>query len=80
MVRKETEDSTEAQTEAAAKAAQQVTVPQITGLSEADAQRMLDSFGLKGVSSGTTSSTQYSAGQVCSQTPAQGNLFQREIP
>ena len=77
VVRKETEDSTEAQTEAATKAAQQVTVPQITGLSEADAQRMLDSFGLKGVSSGTTSSTQYSAGQVCSQTPAQGELVSK---
>lgn len=77
VVRKETEDSTEAQTEAAAKAAQQVTVPQITGLSEADAQRMLDSFGLKGVSSGTTSSTQYSARQVCSQTPAQGELVSK---
>ena len=77
VVSKETEDSTEAQTEAATKAAQQVTVPQITGLSEADAQRMLESFGLKGVSSGTTSSTQYSAGQVCSQNPAQGELVSK---
>ena len=77
VVKKETEDSTEAQTEAATKAAQQVTVPQITGLSEADAQRMLESFGLKGVSSGTTSSTQYSAGQVCSQNPAQGELVSK---
>lgn len=77
VVSKETEDSTEVQTEAATQAAQQVTVPQITGLSEADAQRMLESFGLKGVSSGTTSSTQYSAGQVCSQKPAQGELVSR---
>lgn len=77
VVSKETEAQTEVQTEAATEAVQQVTVPQITGLSEADAQRMLESFGLKGVSAGTTASAEYSAGQVCTQDPKQGELASR---
>ena len=73
----QTEAATEAKTEAATKAVETVTVPQITGLSEADARKMLESFDLKGVSDGTVVSSEYSAGQVCSQNPVQGSTAAR---
>lgn len=68
--------ATEKQTEKTTEA-KNVSVPDIRGRSEDDALELLESFGLTGSKSGETQSSQYKPGQVCSQSPASGELVEK---
>lgn len=71
-VKQETESESESETNG-----KSVSVPEILGLSEADAQKLLKSYGLTGTKKGEKDSDKYSAGQVCSQSPEKGEVVAR---
>ncbi len=55
----------------------QVSVPEIRGLSEEDAKKLLESYGLTGTKKGEAEATGYTAGQICSQSPEKGEMVER---
>lgn len=67
-----TEKTTEASTEA-----RNVSVPDIRGKTEKDALELLESYGLTGSKSGEKESSQYNPGEVCSQSPQNGEMAAR---
>lgn len=67
-----TEAVTEKTTEKTTEAAKSVTVPKIVGNSEAEALKLLESFGLTGKKKGEITSDKYATGEVCSQSPEEG--------
>ena len=72
-----TEAVTEKVTEKTTEAAKSVTVPKITGNSEEEAKKLLESFGLKGKKTGEAASDKYATGEVCSQSPGEGDIAQK---
>lgn len=72
-----TADTENSQTEVQTESKQQVSVPEITGYLEADANKLLESYGLVGVCTGSVQTSEYQAGQVCSQSPKKGELATR---
>ena len=71
-VKQETESESESETNG-----KSVAVPEILGLSEADAQKLLKSYGLTGEKKGEKDSDKYTAGQVCTQSPEKGEMVAR---
>ena len=47
---------------------------EILGLSEADARKLLKSYGLTGEKKGEKDSDKYTAGQVCTQSPERAKM------
>lgn len=73
-----TEKTTEVSTEGESEKVQQVSVPDILGKTEKEANEQLASFGLTGVKKGEASSgSGYEPGKVCAQTPEGGELVAR---
>lgn len=54
-----------------------VAVPQILGKTEEEALELLKSYGLTGVKKGEADSSEYAAGQICSQSPAKDEMAER---
>ncbi|MDO4323440.1 MAG: Stk1 family PASTA domain-containing Ser/Thr kinase [Lachnospiraceae bacterium] len=54
-----------------------VSVPEITGKTEKEALELLSSFGLTGKNAGTAASADYLPGQVCVQSPEQGEMVEQ---
>ena len=73
--RKETEKTTEASTET--EGIQKVSVPELLGRTEDDALRLLGNYGLTGKKTGEAESAEYKAGEVCDQTPEQGQMVEK---
>lgn len=69
-----TEATTEKETEKTTEAAKSVTVPKIVGNSEEEALKLLEGFGLKGKKTGEAASDKYATGEVCSQSPGEGDI------
>jgi serine/threonine-protein kinase len=74
--KKTTEKATEKMTEAVTES-KSVSVPDLRGKTESDALALLESYGLTGQKSGEKESSQYNAGEVCSQTPGKGEMVTR---
>ena len=72
---KKAEKTTEAMSET--EVTKTVSVPQITGKSEEEAVKLLESFGLKGKNAGTQESGEYLAGEVCTQSPESGEMVKQ---
>lgn len=70
----QTETLTEKSTEKATEAAKSVTVPRIVGNTEEEALKLLESFGLTGKKTGEKTSEEHATGEVCSQSPGEGEV------
>lgn len=55
----------------------QVSVPEILGSTEEEAKKLLESYGLTGTKKGEAEAPGYTAGQVCTQSPAKGEVVER---
>ncbi len=71
----ETELVTEKESES--EPVQTVSVPELSGRTEADALKLLESYGLTGRKTGEKESADAQAGEVCDQSPDAGELVQR---
>ncbi len=74
--RKEPAQTTEKESESQSEV-KSVSVPGILGVTEAEALKALQSYGLEGKKKGEAESAEYSAGQVCSQSPEKGTVVER---
>lgn len=70
------EPATEKTTEQETEAVRSVSVPQILGRTEEEAQKILESYGLTGENTGSIKSDEYAAGEIGSQSPEKGEVVQ----